>query len=118
MSEEFNAFMTNGTWDLVPSQSHYNIVGNRWIFWVKCHPASSISTYKAHLVAKGYHQHPSVDFFATFSPVIKPQTIKVVLTNAISKGWSIHQMDVNNAFVHGNLTKEVYMRQLLGFVHP
>lgn len=112
MSDEFNALMQNGTWSLVPFQPHFNIVGNKWVFRLKRNPDGSIARYKARLVAKGFHQRPGIGYKDTFSPVIKPQTIKMVLCIALSKGWDLIQMDVNNAFLNGTILEEVYMSQL------
>jgi hypothetical protein len=116
-SAEFDALIHNGTWTLVPKTNTQNIVGCKWLFRVKRNPNGTISRYKARLVAKGFTQTPGIDFKETFSPVVKPQTIKVVLTIALARGWSMHQLDVNNAFLQGNLTEEVYMQQPPGFVH-
>lgn len=74
--------------------------------------------HKAWLVARGIHQHADIDFFDTFYPVVKPTTIRIILSLAISLGWVIRQLDVKNAFLHGILMEEVYMKQPLGFVHP
>lgn len=116
MSDEFNALLQNHTWTLVPHQEHQNIVGCKWIFQIKQKQDGSIDRYKAPLVAKGFHQKPSIDFSETSSPVVKPTTIRVVLTIAISHSWPIHQLDVKNAFLHGILSEEVYMKQPPGFV--
>jgi hypothetical protein len=78
----------------------------------------SIERYKARLVVKGFHQQLGVDFGETFSPVIKPTTVCTVLFLAISGGWIIRQIDVNNAFLRGLLSEEVYMTQTSGFIHP
>jgi histone deacetylase 1/2 len=117
MTDEFMALMRNGTWTLVPPSPHYNVIGNKWVFRLKRNPDGSISRYKARLVAKGFHQRPGIDYKDTFSPVIKPQTIKIVLCIALSKGWSLTQMDVNNAFLHGTISEDVYMTQPAGFIH-
>ena len=121
MANEFNALVTNGTWTLVPPTSSQNIVGNKWVYRVKRKADGTIDRFKARLVAKGFHQRPGLDFKETFSPVIKPTTIRTVLCIALSNGWSLKQLDVNNAFLQGTLSEEVYMAQPSGFVdkdHP
>ena len=70
---------------------------------------------KACLVVKGYSQVLGIDFYETFSLVIKPTTIRVILTIALAHAWEIHQLDVKNAFLHGELTESVFMEQLSGF---
>ena len=118
MDEEFTALMKNGTWSLIPARPNMNIVGSRWIFKTKLKSDGSLERRKARLVAKGYHQQPGVDFDDTFSPVVKPTTIRLVLSCAISRHWPIHQIDIQNAFLHGHLHEEVFMHQPVGYVHP
>lgn len=74
----------------------------------------TLNKYKAQLVAKGYHQHYGVDFEETFSPVVKPITIKTIITVALASSWQIHQLDDNNTFLNGYLQEEVFMQQPLG----
>lgn len=111
ISEEFNALIRNGTWSLVPPPKNKNIVDCKWLFRIKRNPDGTIDRYKARLVAKGFTQCPGVDFKETFAPVVRPQTIKLILTIALTKGWKMHQLDVNNAFLQGSLNEEVYMAQ-------
>jgi len=116
-SAEFDALLHNGTWTLVPKINNQNSVACKWLFRVKRNPDGTIARYKARLVAKGFTQTPNIDFKETFAPVVKPQTIKIVLTIALACGWPMHQLDANNAFLQGNLTEEVYMQQPLSFIH-
>ncbi|KAJ9546285.1 hypothetical protein OSB04_018828 [Centaurea solstitialis] len=117
MDSEFNALITNDTWELVPPSS-YTPISCKWLFRVKRNPDGSVAKYKARLVAKGFQQQYGKDYFDTFSPVTKPVTIRTVLSIAISKNWSLRQLDVNNAFLHGTLNEEVFMIQPPGYIHP
>jgi hypothetical protein len=118
MNVEFDALMRNGTWSLVPSTPNQNIIGCKWVFRIKRKADGSIERYKARLVAKGYHQQPGIDFYETYSPVIKPTTIRTVLSIAVALGWCLRQIDIQNAFLHGFLNEEVFMAQPPGFCHP
>ena len=69
----------------------------------------SVKHHKARLVEQGFDQLLGVDYDETFSPVIKSTMIRMVLIMAVSKGWSIHQLDVKNAFLHGQLNETVFM---------
>jgi histone deacetylase 1/2 len=115
MQEEFDALLRNGTWRLVSPSKGKNIIDCKWIFKIKRKADGSIERYKAILVAKGYKQRYGIDYEDTFSPVVKIATIRLVLSIAISRGWSLRQLDVQNAFLHGVLEEEVYMRQPPGF---
>jgi hypothetical protein len=118
MQTEFNALLKNNTWTLVPASVAQNVVGCKWVFKLKRKADGSIERHKARLVAKGFHQHVGIDYGETFSPVVKPTTIRTVLSHAYSAGWSMKQIDIQNAFLHGILSEDVYMEQPPGFIHP
>lgn len=116
MSTEIDAFVRNGTYDLVPRKPEYNVVGCRWLYKNKFNSDGTPRCCKSRLVAKGYNQEYGRDYTETFSPVIKATTLRLVLDIAVSYSWPIQQLDVNNAFLQGTLTEEVYMDQPPGFV--
>ncbi|KAG8482677.1 hypothetical protein CXB51_024156 [Gossypium anomalum] len=113
--QEFDALIRNQTWDLVPLPTNKRAVGCKWVFKLKRHADGTIARYKGRLVVKGYLQEAGIDFYETFSLVVKPTTIRVVLTLTVKFGWHLKKLDVDNAFLNGDLFEEIYMVQPLGF---
>jgi hypothetical protein len=118
MTSEFQALLSNQTWSLCPCPLHQNVVCNKWVFKIKQNSDGSIKRYKAHLVVKGFDQHSGIDYHDTFSLVIKPATIRLLLALAVQFDWKIKQLDVSNAFLHDFLDEDVYIEQPQGFVNP
>ena len=116
MIDEFVALMRNKIWSLVSLPNGRKTIGCKWVFKVKENSNGTINKYKVRLVAKGFHQVVGFDFNETFSPVVKPTTIRVVLTIALAKNWVVRQLDINNAFLNRDLQEEVFMEQPPGFV--
>ncbi|XP_021831951.1 uncharacterized protein LOC110771896 [Prunus avium] len=121
MKEEIDDLTVQGTWVLVPPPPNRNIVGSKWIYKVKKNPDGSVSRYKARLVVEGFSEEQGLDYNETFSPVVRHTTVRLVLAHATKNHWELHQLDVKNAFLHGDLQEEVYMKQPQGFedaIHP
>ena len=111
MEEEYDALVKNKTWELGK-----NVIGRKWVYKTKFKSDNVIEKYEARLVANGFDQKEGVDYEETFAGVIKMNTIKIILSLAASLWWHIHQMDVKNAFLNGDLYEEIYMDQPPGFV--
>jgi len=109
MQVELMALEQTGTWSLVDLPPNVKPIGCIWVFKIKRNTDGSIERYKACLVAKVYTQIEGLDYFDTFSPVAKLTTVRMVIALASIKHWHLHQLDVNNAFLHGDLQEDVYM---------
>ncbi|KAJ0912392.1 putative RNA-directed DNA polymerase [Helianthus annuus] len=115
MNAEIEALNRNNTWDLVELPHDRKPIGCKWIFKIKYKSSGEIERYKARLVAKCYSQREGIDFDETFSPVVKMITVRSVITLAVYNSWKIYQLDINNAFLYGDLVEDVYMKLPEGY---
>ncbi|RVX04964.1 Retrovirus-related Pol polyprotein from transposon TNT 1-94 [Vitis vinifera] len=109
VDEEVRALEKNGTWEITDLPRGKKPVGCKWIFTVKYKADGNVDRYKARLVAKGFTQSYGIDYQETFAPVAKLNTVRVLLSLAANLDWSLHQLDVKNVFLNGDLEEEVYM---------
>jgi hypothetical protein len=93
-----------------------NIVRCRWVYRTKSTADGQISRYKARLVTKGFQEVHGIHYDETFTPVVKMDSIRLALAIAETEGWEVHQMDVKNVFLHGDLSEEIYMEHPLRFI--
>ena len=118
MQEEMRALKKNDTWDFVDLPNGKRAVGCKWVFTIKHKADGSVERYKARLVAKGFTQTYGIDYKETFAPVAKMNSIRVLISLAANQDWPLHQLDVKNAFLHGDLEEEVYMELPPGLKLP
>ncbi|KAL4560354.1 hypothetical protein LXL04_032504 [Taraxacum kok-saghyz] len=109
VNEEIKALQENNTWECTHLPQGKRTVGCKWVFTVKYNSDGSVNRYKARLVAKGYTQSYGIDYAETFAPVAKLNYIRVLLSLAANLDRPLHQLDVKNAFLNGELEEEVYM---------
>ncbi len=112
MDEEMAALDVNATWELVALPEDKKTIGCKWVYKVKHNADGSMSKYKARLIAKGYAQTYGIDYEETYSPIAKMIIVRVFITMAEVKGWSLHQMDVKNVFF-----TEIYMKKCTWSTH-
>ena len=110
MNLEMEALEKNRTWELVQLPDGKEPVGCRWVYTIKHNADGSVERYKARLVAKGYTQTYGISHEETFAPVAKLSTVRILVGAAATYNWKLHQYDVKNAFLHGDLAEEIYMQ--------
>ncbi|GLT39324.1 hypothetical protein SLA2020_135220 [Shorea laevis] len=115
MQKEITALEQNGTWTIETLPPGKRAIDSKWVYKIKYKADGTIERYKARLVAKGFTQIEGLDYHETFAPVAKLVTVRVLLAIASMNRWELHQLDVNNAFLQGDLNEEVYMKIPQGF---
>ncbi len=107
--DELQALASNNVWELVDAPKGANIVSNKWVFKVKRLPNGQIDRYKARLVARGFSQRYGVDYLETFAPVVRMESLRILLAVGAAEDLEIHQMDAITAYLAGELEEEIYM---------
>jgi hypothetical protein len=97
--------------ELVPCPQDATLVYCRWVYTVKDLADGSVDRFQARLVAKGFTKTDGIDDLETFSPVARVSSIRMILSFAVNHSWPLSQLDIHNAFLYGDLTEEVYMRE-------
>ncbi len=110
MDEELRSLQENEVWQVVPKPPNRKIVDSKWVYKVKTDADGNLERYKARLVARGFTQVPGQDFDEIFSPVVRYDSMRLLLAISASKRWKPRQLDVKTAFLYGVLKEEVYMQ--------
>jgi len=115
MKDELKALEANQTWIMIDLPAGKRPIACKYVYKIKYNSDGSIERYKARLVTKGYTQEEGIDYHETFSHVAKLVTVRCLLAIAAVKGWGLYQFDVKNAFLHGDLQEEIYMKRPPGY---
>ncbi|GJY90673.1 putative RNA-directed DNA polymerase [Tanacetum coccineum] len=118
MNNEMEALFRNKTWVLVDLPPNRKTIGCKWLWKIKYKSSGEIERYKARLVAKGFSQRNGIDYEETFSPVVKMVTVRCIISLVVHYNWPLFQLDVNNAFLYGDLHEDVYMDLPPGYYDP
>lgn len=116
MQEEIDSINANKTWSLVPLPPDKKAITSRWVFKLKTGLNGEPNRHKARLVARGFEQTDGVSFVETFAPVVRWETIRMLIAIVVHLNWPLHQLDVLTTFLNGILKEDVYMIQPPGFV--
>ncbi|GJW27905.1 cysteine-rich receptor-like protein kinase 8 [Tanacetum coccineum] len=117
MTKEIQALENNKTWIFTILPPGKTPIRSKWVYKIKLKADEAIDRYKARLVAKGFNQKEGIDYTETFALVAKMPIVRTLIAIALHNGWPIQQLDVNNAFLHGDLNEEVYMTVPQGYPH-
>lgn len=115
MQEEMYSLNLNETWILTEPPENQEILDNRWVFKVKRRTDGTVDRFKARLVARGFRQKLGMNYTETFSPVVRFDSIRIILSIAASKAMHMRQFDVKTAFLYSEIDTEIYMKQPEGF---
>src|ERR1044072_219759 len=115
MQDEINALERNNTWSMHPLPLVKKALGCKWVYHIKYNSDGTIERFKARLFVLGNHQEEGISYIDTFAHVVKVVTVRTILALVATKSWELHQMDVHNAFLHGYLHNEVFIRMPPGF---
>ena len=113
IKKEFSDMIKRGVWELINKTSvsaERSLIGNKWVFKQKKN-----GVHRARLVARGYSQVPGVDFSENYAPVVNDITMRLTLVLKMTNNWTGEIIDIETAFLYGDLEEEIYMTIPKGF---
>nr|GEX69399.1 retrovirus-related Pol polyprotein from transposon TNT 1-94 [Tanacetum cinerariifolium] len=115
MKVELGALEKNQTCELTSLPIGHKAISSKWVYNIKYKASGKVNRYKARLVIRGFDQKEGTDYKHTFSPMAKLATVRVLIDLATAKGWPLHQLDINNAFLDGFFEEDIYMKPSAGY---
>lgn len=115
MDDETSSLIKNQTWELTTLLDGHSVVPCRWVFKSKLQSDGTIKRYKARLVARGFSQIQGIDYFETFSPVVRYESVRAILAVVAKHNMELMQFDVKTAFLNSSLKEDIYMQQPEGY---
>lgn len=116
MNLEFETIEKNNTWTLTDLPAGHKAIGVKWVYKLKRDTDGKVVKHKARIVVKGYVQRKGIDYDEVFAPVVRLETICLLLALSAKENWTVHHLDVKSAFLNGELNEEVYVTQPEGFL--
>ena len=115
MAKQMHSLQDN-VWEVVEPPKDRKIVGSKWVFKVKTNEDGKVERYKARLVAQGFTRVKGADYDETLCPVVRMESLRMLVAMGVQRGLQLYQVDVTTAFLNGVLEEEIFMRQPEGFV--
>ena len=116
MEEENHSIEKNETWELTSLPIGKKAIGVKWVYKTKFKLSEEVDKYKVKLVVKEYKQKPGIDYFEVFAPIVRLDTICMIISLTAQNNWRIYQIDIKSGFLNGVLNEDMYVEQLVGFV--
>ena len=118
MVSEYEAIAEQGTWELVTRPANRKIISAKWVLRVKWNNEHTVPTFKARLCARGFTQVPGLDYDATYAPTVSRAALRIVIALSVQLKLLLHVVDCKNAFLNGDIDKEIFIEQPPYFVAP
>ena len=109
MDSELESLWKNGVYVEVARPVGKKVIGSKWVLRIKTNSAGKVDKYKARVVAKGYRQMEGVDYYETFAPTVRFESIRSLIAFGVAEGWNFDQMDVSTAFLYADLEEETFV---------
>jgi len=118
MKSEYDSLVMNRTWELCKLPPGRKAIGSRWVFKRKFKSNGELDKYEARLVARGFSQKAGIDYQETFSPVVRLETVRILIALAAHCKLTLKSFDIKTAYLHGTIEEELFMRHPEGFEQP